>query len=215
METFKDKFRREWSAFAAMTPRQKLEHIWIYYKIWIAVLLLLIAVAASAISSIRYNSRHQLISGIFLNTTTTAEGYAHLKEDYWQYRGAHPNQRTELIETRTLDMENLPENDAANLMVVVSMIAAKTLDYVIVDESALNLLDEQEVLLDLRELLPEDTLLDFSTRESPTGIIAISLRGTAFANQFPVLPEESWLAIINNTPDRAETAQFVNYLLFE
>lgn len=215
METFADKFRREWAAFAAMNFRQKLEHIWIYYKMWILVLIVLIAVAISAIGSIRYNSRQQLISGIFLNTTTTEEGYAHLKDGYWQFRGSSPKQRTELIESRTLDMENLPENDAANLMVVVSMIAAKTLDYVIADESALNMLDEQEVVLDLREILPAQTLENLTTKESSTGIIAIAMQDTAFAKTFPVVPQESWLCIINNTPDREETARFVNYLLSE
>ena len=69
-------------------------------------------------------------------------------------------------------------------MIVASMIAAESLDYIITDEASLDDFEEQEVVLDLRELLPEETLARWDTVERGGAVLALRLENTSFAREY-------------------------------
>lgn len=215
METFKEKMQQEWNAFRQMTFRKKIDHILEYYRWHLLVVAVVIVIIAVSVSQIRYNQRQQLISGIFVNNATSEEGYAYLRDGYWKYCGGSSRERVELIDSRTIrfDLEPAPQEDAANFMILASMIAAKSLDYIITDAASLPFFDGQEVALDLREILPAETLANLQTFETPTGIIGIGLADTTLAKTYSLYAEDSYILIINNAPNRDAVVRFLDYLL--
>ena len=212
-----ERMREEWNAFKGLPFQKKLEHIWLYYKWVIIVSVAVICVFASIAGTVAENRKEVLISGIFINNSTSQEGYRHLAEDYWQYCGGSSSQKVELITGRSIDFdaEGLSQEDAAAFMIVASMIAAESLDYIITDEASLDDFVEQEVVLDLRELLSEAALSRWETVELEGIISGLRLENTAFGKSYPLSGENSVILITANAQNRENVPRFLDYLLEE
>ena len=209
-----ERIKEEWAAFKALPFRKKLEHIWIYYKWYILVAAAVICVLVSILGTVANNQKETLISGIFINNTTSAEGYACLTEGYWEYCGANPDQKVELVTGRSIDFEaeTPSQQEAAAFMTVTCMIAAKTLDYIITDEASAAHFMEQEVVMDLRQLLPEEVLARWDTMERDGAVIGLRLEDTAFARKYPLAAENSCILVIANAPNPENVVRFLEYL---
>ena len=212
-----ERIREEWKAFKALPIKKKLEHIWLYYKWAIIVTAAVICVLVSIAGTVANNKKETLISGIFINNSTSQEGYSHLMEDYWQYCGGNNDQKVELITSRTIhfDAEPLSQEDAAAFMIVASMIAAESLDYIITDEASLDDFLEQEVVLDLRELLSEEALSRWDTVELEGITAGLRLENTGFGKGYPLSGENSVILITANAQNRENVRRFLDYLLEE
>lgn len=210
-----EKIREEWAAFRAMPLKKKLEHIWIYYRWYLLAGAAVICLLVSIVGTVAENRKETLISGIFINNSTSQEGYAHLMEDYWEFCGGSEEQKAELIAGRTIhfDAEPLSQEDAASFMIVTSMIAAQSLDYIITDEASLDDFLEQEVVMDLREVLPEQSLDRWDAVYSGGVPVALRLESTAFAADYPLSAQHSVVLVIANAQDRAGVARFLEYLM--
>lgn len=208
-----ERIRQEWAAFKALPPKKKLEHIWIYYKWYILVGAVVICMLVSIGRTVADNRKETLISGIFINNSTSQEGYAHLMEDYWEYCGGNEDQRVELVGSRNIDFDaqSPSQEDAAAFMIVSSMIAAESLDYIITDEASLDDFWEQEVILDLRELFP--TLEDWDVIEKDGAAIALRLENTTFGKNYPLAAEDSCVLVIANAQNREHVIRFLEYLM--
>lgn len=212
-----ERIRQEWASFKALSPKKKLEHIWIYYKWYILVGAAVICMLVSIARTVADNSKETLISGIFINNSTSSEGYAHLMEDYWEYCGGNEDQKVELVGSRIIDFdaESPSQEDAAAFMIVSSMIAAKSLDYIITDRASLDDFREQEVILDLRELFPAEALARWDVIEEDGAAIALGLKDTAFGKNYPLSAEDSCVLVIANAQNRENVICFLEYLMAE
>ena len=212
-----ERIREEWEAFKALSFQKKLEHIWLYYKWGIIVAVAVVCILISIAGTVKENNRQTLISGIFINNSTSSQGYTHLQEGYWEYCGGNPDQKVELITGRYIDFdaETLSQEDAAAFMIVASMIAAESLDYIITDEASLDDFEEQEVVLDLRELLPEETLARWDTVERGGAVLALRLENTSFAREYSLSAENSCILVVPNAQNKENILQFLDYLMEE
>ena len=210
-----ERIREEWAAFKALSFKKKLEHIWIYYKWYILVAAAVICVLVSILGTVANNQKETLISGIFINNAAEPEGYACLTEGYWEYCGANPDQKVELVTGRSIDFEaeTPSQQEAAAFMTVTCMIAAKTLDYIITDEASAAHFMEQEVVMDLRQLLPEEVLARWDTMERDGAVIGLRLEDTAFARKYPLAAENSCILVIANAPNPENMVRFLEYLM--
>lgn len=210
-----ERIREEWAAFKALSFRKKLEHIWIYYKWYILAAAAVICVLVSILGTVANNRKETLISGIFINNATSQEGYACLAEDFWEYCGADADQKVELVTGRSIDFEaeSPSQAEAAAFMTVTCMIAAKTLDYIITDEASAAHFMEQEVVMDLTQLLPEEALAQWDTIEQDGAVIALGLENTAFAQNYPLAAENSCILVIANAPNPENVVRFLEYLM--
>lgn len=217
IEVLMERIRAEWNAFKALPFKKKLEHIWLYYKWAIIVTAAVICILVSIAGTVANNRRETLISGIFINNSTSQQGYSHLMEGYWQYCGGNDAQKVELIAGRNIDFDaqTLSQEDAAAFMIVASMIAAESLDYIITDEASLDDFVEQEVVLDLRELLPEDPLSRWETVELGGIVAGLRLENTAFGKGYPLSGENSVILITANAQNKENVLFFLDYLLEE
>ena len=210
-----ERIKEEWAAFKALSFKKKLEHIWIYYKWYILVAAAVICVLVSILGVVANNQKETLISGIFINNAAEPEGYACLTEGYWEYCGANPEQKVELVTGRSIDFEaeTPSQQEAAAFMTVTCMIAAKTLDYIITDEASAAHFMEQEVVMDLRQLLPEEVLARWDTIERDGAVIGLRLEDTAFARKYPLAAENSCILVIANAPNPENMVRFLEYLM--
>ncbi|MGM9604554.1 MAG: hypothetical protein ACI3XG_05770, partial [Faecousia sp.] len=97
-------------------------------------------------------------------------------------------------------------------MIVTCMIAAQTLDYIITDEASVDSFVEQEVVLDLRELLPEEVLAQWDTIEHDGAVTALRLENTAFAENYPLSAPDSCILVVANAPSREGVVRFLEYI---
>lgn len=215
MKKFLNDLRQQAAVMRGMPLGKKLQHIWLYYRWHILAVLLVLCIVVSLVQQTAYNRKQSLISGIFVNNSTSAEGYAHLKEDYLSYCGDDGHHRVDLVEERQIDFsaEVLPETDAANFMLLTSMISARSLDYIITDEETLTALDEEEVVLDLATVLPQTMLEELDVIRSSTGVIGVRLAGTSFARDYPLSATDSCILFISNSSSTQNILRFLEYLL--
>ena len=209
-----ERIRQEWAAFKALPFKKKLEHIWIYYKWYLLAGAALICMAVSIAGTVANNRKEILISGIFINNATSQEGYAYLKEGFREYCGGSDDQNVDLVAGRTIDFnaENPSQEDASAFMIVTCMIAAGTLDYIITDRASVDNFVEQEVVLDLRELLPEQALAGWDTIEHNGAVTALALEGTAFAASYPLSAADSCILVVANAPHQEGVVKFLDYI---
>lgn len=211
----KDRDSFTWKQFRALPFRKKIEHIREYYIWYIVGGAAALCLLISLITSIAGNRKDVLISGIFINNSTNQAGYAYLQEDYWTYCGSDDNTRVDLQQPVYLNFasETGSEYEASSFMLVTTMIAARTLDYIVTDEASLSYYWGQEIPLDLRLVLPEETLARCSLIEQDGIPIAIRLDDTYFAKTYPLAADTSCIFIVASSQDYEKDARFLQYLL--
>lgn len=209
-------FLEEREKLESMTSRGKWEYIWGYYKWWILGLVLAVIVVVSGVRNAQYQRREILVSGAFINTATSAEGYAFVSEDYWEYAGADKDTRVELIEARAIryHVEQPTSSDVNAILAIDAQIASKTLDYIIGDISAMEFYDQQEALLDLQTLFTKEQLRGFQTVSTENGIVAVKLTDSKLSRQFGLSEEPAYLFFFANSP-RVENCTAFLYYLFQ
>lgn len=213
-EKIRSWFLEEREKLAPMTPRAKWEYVWGYYKWWILGLVLAVIVVVSGVRNAQYQRREILISGAFINTSTSAEGYAFVSEDYWEYSGADEGTRVELIEARAIryNAEQPTSNDVNAILAIDAQIASKTLDYIIGDISTIEFYDRQNALLDLQTLFTKEQLSGLQTVPTENGIVAVELTDSKLSRQFGLSEEPAYLFFLANTPRQENCAAFLDYL---
>lgn len=201
--------------FRALPFKKKVAHVLYYYKWYIGAGIALLCLIVSLITTVVGNQKDVLISGIFINNATSQEGYDHLQQDYWAFCGSDKGTRVDLVTGRSIDFdsESLSQEDAAGFMIVASMIAARSLDYIITDEASLDNFMEQEVILDLKEIFSEEELAALDTVELDGITAAIRLEGSDFAQRYPLRAEKSVLLVVGCTQDFQKDAAFIRYVM--
>lgn len=203
--------RAEWEKLAPMTWKQRWEYIWEYYKLALIAAAVLIVFTVSMVRSSLYQQKKLLISGIFINTTTTEEGYAFVKEDYWTHCGADSETRSELIEVRNIayNAEQPTAMDANAVMTVDAMIAVGDLDYIICDRTAAEFYGRQEYCHDLAQKLPAG---NWNLLQTDTGFTAIDLTGSRLEREYGLYAQPSYILFPVTAPDWNRCERFLNYL---
>lgn len=210
-----DKDTFTFADFKALPFKKKVNHVLYYYKWYIVGGIALVCLLISLITTIVDNQKEVLVSGIFINNATSQAGYDHLQQDYWTFCGSDKHTRVDLVTGRTINFnsETLSQEDAAAFMAVASMIAARTLDYIVTDEDSLDDFMGQEIILDLKEILPEQELAALDTIELDGITAAIRLESSDFARNYPLAAEKSVLLIVGCTQDFQKDAAFIRYVM--
>lgn len=150
-----------------MTFREKVDHLWTYYKAWLIGVFLVAVVLSATISGIINNSKEVLVSGMLANVSISAEGKAYLEEDYFQKVGGTAGQTVELFTTNFESMAD-PTSSEDNYMAAQGMIgrvSAGLLDYALLDELALEFYITQAMFLDLTDFFTADELAQLAQKD--------------------------------------------------
>ena len=160
------KFYKEWTKLKSdlkpMTFRQKLDHLWTYYKefVWLGAVVVL--VLGVVIGSVINGSKDVLVSGMYVNITMDAEGFEYMDSEYFQALGGDPKKHVEgLIEySNFTDLEDPTNHEDQNtqMMILWARVEGEYMDYGLLDQLALEHYMPNEFFKDLRELFSEEML---------------------------------------------------------
>lgn len=195
---------------AAMpTLRQKLEHIWTYYKLWLVVLVLVIMGISLVSTSFVNANTDMLLAGVAVNVNISDEGNAYLtdgmfdqltKDGKWEDIALQEMRLHDLMDTEDV------EEDYYSLMSILGMGAGKILDYLIMDKDAMEILLPNDPFLDLQELLTQEELKALDGRvvykEDTDGTltpIAVEITDTPYIKDNATADGKVFLAFTVNT----------------
>ena len=206
-----------------MTFKEKIAHLWDYYKWFAIVAVVLIAATISVVISVKENSKELAFGGAVVNLTVTEEGNAYLKEGWFEKLGGDP--KTQKIELDTLYVANLdmPTTDVqysmAGITKLTTMIAGCDIDYVMADAYSVHYLCSSGSFSPLDQVLPQELLAQFEGKlvelddEGEKSLIAIDISDLAFVKKHVDSNDKVYIAFPGNTPRTAETVAFLQYLM--
>lgn len=163
---YKKSFRQHWQEekerMRDMTAKERLEHLWTYYKeyLWIAAVVVIL-ICATITSLINLIFKDSVITGMMVNVTVEQRGMNYLSEDYAEKLGVNPRWKEVKVEYTAFGSLEDPNNSEQNYyaaMTVESEVSAKMLDYLILDEESMLFYLNREVYLDLRDFFSEEEL---------------------------------------------------------
>ena len=194
--TLKQQWQKLQKELEDMTPREKLEHLWEYYKWVLGVALGVVFVICAIVASVISSNIQLRLSGVLINVDISAEGYVWLQDGYFERIGGQEGK--EEVNLRNMQFENpyttVEQTYALDVQEsVMALIGARELDYLLFDELALPFFMDPETFLDLRELFTQEQL-------DAMGTAVIKL-------QLPETGEQIPMAI-----DITDTAMFENYM---
>lgn len=205
-----------------MTGKEKLEHLWEYYKWFAIVTVVLIVATVSVVISVVENSKEMVYGGIVVNLTVTEEGNTYLKEGWFEALEADP--KAQKIELDTMYMPNMDtptfsETSRANVTKITTMITAGYVDYVLADAYAVHYLCSGGSFAPLDTVLPQDMLDQFEGKlvtyedDEETYLVAVDISDLPFAKKHVASPDKVYIAFPGNTGRTERNAAFLQYLM--
>lgn len=173
-----------------MTFKQKVEHIWMYYKehmlVGLILVLLLIAMCTSFITA----NQKTLASGVMINLYMEQEGYDYLSVDYFERLGGKKNREKVALEYIYIGDVDDPTNSSDGMSKIESVaarVSGQMLDYMFLDKGGMETFIMYEVYMDLREFF------------TPQELEALEAEGRiVYAKQED--DEEAWPVAVDITP---------------
>lgn len=197
-----------------MTWKQRIDHIWTYYKehMFFAgiILVLIIAIIGSAINA----SKDVLINGMMVNISITQEGYNYLDRDYFE--DLNGNKYTESVQLSYANFSSLEdatyaEENYSAAMKLVGLVSGGHLDYIILDQFGMEFYIAQDVYLDLREFFTKEELTELESYliyaqeegKEDRMPIAVDISDLSFVKDTIGTEEKTYFALGGNNPDLA------------
>ena len=220
-------------SFRQLTRAQKLEHIWIYYKVPIFFIVLALGILVSGLYRAA-TEKEPVMCLACVNVSIGEDLEARLTEDYLTYRGLNPK-RNEVRLYRNLYLSDDPaasdhEYAYASRMKLLATINSKQLDLVLMNREAYDLCSASGYLLDLTNLVDsacltanqvilEDNSVEYSLNEAQeytavTETVYNALELTQLsAFQKAGFSDSVYIGIIANTPRLPACQDYLDYLI--
>lgn len=218
--------RKLLSDLKPMTWPKRLDHLWTYYRDYLALASAFVLVAVIVITGAVNKGKQVALSGMLANADITDKGYYYLTERYRLGLGGDPDVTVSLREIQFDDLMTTKdiERDHTAAAMPIAMVEAKSLDYMIMDKTAMKLYVGYDIFLDLRQLLSEEELSHWPTSSiqnvQTEGMeaypFALKLSDTAFGSACMEGQDDIYIAFIGNTtrPDACK-AILEHILLWE
>lgn len=221
--TLKEHWQKLKQELKGMTLKEKLEHLWEYYKWVLGVAIGVVFVIGVIIASIISLNQELRLAGAIINVDVSPDGYVMLQDGYFERIGGQEGK--EVVELRNMQFRDpyttTDQTYALDVYEsVMSMVAAQVLDYIMFDDLALSFFLDPELLLDLRELVSQEELADMGSAviwvqvaDSGERIpLAINIRDTAFFQTQMESDKDIYLAFAVTTPRREACLDFWHYI---
>ena len=141
-----------------MTFKQKLEHLWIYYKEWLIVIFFGILFISLVSTVLTEQKKEVLVGGMMVNISIEQSAMNYMTTEYAIDLGAKNEHQVADVDYTSfgdpLDPEN-GENSYYASMILPSRVSGGMLDYMILDKYAMEYYITYEVYMDLRAFFTE------------------------------------------------------------
>lgn len=208
-----------------MTFKEKVEHLWMYYKEYLWVAGLVFMALALVVTIITSRTKTTLVSGIMANITITQDGYNYLSSEYQEHLGGDKKHIVELDYTKFGDMLDAGsgEDSYYSAMVLTARVSGGLLDYMLLDKYAMEYYITQEVYMDLRQFFTAEELAALKAEnrliyaqqadETDAWVVAVDIAGTEFAKGNITSQGGVYFALSGNTqrPEMCRNAwEYIN-----
>lgn len=202
--------RRQREQFRHMSRKQKLEYIWLYYKVPILLSVLVLGLLCSCLHR-AITKKEPTLYLASLNVSMGEDLETTLTEDYIRFRHQDPRKHQVALYRNLYLSEDPAASDHeyayASKMKLFAAINAKQLDLVLMNREAYGLCSQSGFLMDLSGMADDQ----FLTAPQPDAI-ELTLLPTFQAANFS---GKVYLGIIANTPRPEECRQYLHYILSE
>lgn len=212
-----------------MTGKQRVEHIWEYYKEYMFVALMVIVMLFIVFSSVFKKENEILLAGALVNVRVSDEGWKYINEDYFAHIGGVDGKQelsisSSFVENLYTSASNFDTNYNI-IMSIVSMVNAKSLDYLLLDQDSMELYLTQDVMLELTELFTEeeikalgDKVIYLECEDEDGNIVsrmpvAVNIADTRFAQDCMNIEKGCYFAVAVNAPHLDTCRNFWEYLM--
>ena len=150
-----------------MTFRQKVDHLWTYYKEYVFLVLVAAILLVGLITSAINANKETLVLGMLANVSISVEGKDYLEGVYFEKIGGEEGQQVLLHSTNFASMEDptSAEDNYNAASLLIARVSAGQLDYAIIDELAMKFYVTQAVFMDLREFFTEEELAELAQQD--------------------------------------------------
>ena len=156
----KEKFRLEIAKLREMSFKEKLEHIWEYYKFFIFGLVIILVISGSLINSLLINPQPQTALHISWNSGFIMHEQLTGLSDVLTARLIDEAKNETIVVSLSLTSADDPSIEMANQQRLIAMLAAGELDVFIVDEALLEEYSSFGFIQPLENLLEDIRLID-------------------------------------------------------
>lgn len=213
---------------APMTWRQRIDHIWTYYRTIILIVLIFTFMIGYVVYG-KLTSKDVLLGGIHANVELTDTGRSHISTDFFQLQEGNASRE----EVSILDVMLTPIKDDENLdmnyyylQAVHTRVGSQQVDYFLADQTAMKIFLGQDMYLDLREFFTEEELSQMEDRliyfltvdenNNPTVDekypVAVDVSGLPFFEEYANNKGEIYFSVASNSLNKETVRAFWDYL---
>ena len=208
----------------SMTWKDRVEYLWTYYKIVLVAILGVVMFISIVVSSIQNKQIKTLYSGMTVGIQMSQEDRENTTQELTAlFEGDGKKQVVELADVSYIpgdDPANLETNNAAAMKITL-MVAAESLDYLLVDGDVYDELIRYNTYQDLRnvltqtqqEQLEEYIIWKEAYEEIPSYPMALDISHTSFVKTLAPYEKEVYLVFVGNTENGSRDQAFINYIL--
>ncbi len=218
-------FKKLKKDLSKMTFKDKLNHLWTYYKSSLLILAVVILVGSIFVTSCRARNTRTILAGVGVNVALTEEGTSYVKEDYYARTATGGLEQviyTESVQERFSSTTDF-QTSYTQLMNLVALISAQELDYLLLDAIGVENLLAHGVFMDLRDFFTEaelealgdkviwmeSTNSDDSKLQMP---VAVNIEHLPFTQAHTINTKDTFFAVVSNTLRKETCRDFWAYL---
>lgn len=218
-------FKKLKSDLAAMSFKDKLHHLWTYYKGALVVLVIIFAICSIVASSCRARNTVTHLAGISLNINLTEEGQNYVRDGFFAKVSQGGLEKVSYSEVHQDPFTNTAtlEESYMGLMSLLALATTQDLDYMLMDKVALTNMLPHNIYMDLRNFFTEaelealgDKVVWMEMGDEETGYtltpVSVDISDTEFAKTATKYGGTVYFSVVVNTPRLDTVRDFWAYL---
>lgn len=193
-------FKKLKQDLAGMTFKQKLEHLWTYYRSWVIVacaIVILISIFATSMINL---STKTVASGVCINVPLADGAEEFIKSGLETLKTGNGREKV------YFQVDYTDPDDGESIIYMVqnmnSLVASKDLDFLILDQESLGRLATQSIFINPKEIFSQEELngMTLITIDGSEEQAAIDISDWPIVKQNGDNPKQYYFAVIGNTP---------------
>lgn len=223
----KDKIKQEAPEkiipFKELNPKQKLTHIWEYYKWHIIIPIVAVLSAVSIGIGVYNNMKDSVLYAVFINTQLTDTTGEAFMDEFVDYAGLDmKGKKITLDTTLYINQKNSDMNSVSSSQKLLAMFTSIEMDVIVCNQDNFDYYAAQDSFVELSEVLPQDfldahqeLLLDAVGKDGEEHTFGISLDGSPKLAEYNAFLEDPILTVPVTRMEEENILLFISFLLGE
>lgn len=211
--------------FQEMTVREKIEHIWEYYKLAVFGIIAGVALIIYIIMKILNPDPDMILGVTLVNSYSRMTGESeNIFEQYLLDNGYNPEEETISVnESLYISEGGMGQSDMASLQALMAWTSVGEIDILAGDENVMNMLGNSGGLLEMEEVLTPAQMEQYgdrlyTTKDPETGqeyVCALKLPEGNLLNKAGYYNGDVWVGIPSTSKRQELAIKIFNYILGE